>query len=161
MEEKLEITDHDEDQGIFENYKIILDRQGVSIDNMVSADLLVLPAKYDEDNYYFAQETVDFVKFCKQNDTNIEIVSPIDIKVRSLHSFDIWMPIIYIASSVLLPLVVNLISNFIYDKMKGREHEEAEVEVKIVIKNGKKEKMIQYKGDAKTFKETFDKLDLN
>ena len=86
MEEKLEITDHDEDQGIFENYKIILDRQGVSIDNMVSADLLVLPAKYDEDNYYFAQETVDFVKFCKQNDTNIEIVSPIDIKVRSLHN---------------------------------------------------------------------------
>lgn len=30
-----------------------------------------------------------------------------------------------------------------------------------IVKNGKKEKSIHYKGDAKTFKESFEKIDLN
>ncbi len=71
------------------------------------------------------------------------------------------MPIIFIAQSVLLPFAINMVSNYIWEKMKGRETENAEVDMTFIVKNGKKEKSIHYKGDAKTFKESFEKIDLN
>lgn len=55
-------------------------------------EVLVIPYKYVDGEYYFAQETVNFIKFTKQqnNGVNIEIPSdPNDIKIRSLNSFDI------------------------------------------------------------------------
>lgn len=30
-----------------------------------STDFLAIPRKYEENEYYFAQETVDFIKYCK------------------------------------------------------------------------------------------------
>lgn len=45
--------------------------------------------------------------------------------------------------------------------MKGRENEQANVNVTFLTKKGEEEKYIHYSGDAKTFKESFDKIDLN
>lgn len=126
-------------------------------------DFMVLPTKYDDKHYYFAQESINFIKFCRNSsDKRIDILSDGDIQVRSLHSFDIWLPVIWVATNVLLPFAVNLVSNYIYDKLKGREEDdEAQVEVTFIVKRKKEEKRLHYKGDAKTFKEAFDKIDLN
>ena len=130
-------------------------------DKMNCNDFVVLPIKYD-DHYYFAQESISFIKFCrKTSDNRIDILSDGDIQVRSLHSFDIWLPVIWVATSVLLPIVVNLVSNYIFEKLKGREEEAAEVEVTFIVKRDEEEKRLYYKGDAKAFKDTFDKIDLN
>ena len=84
-----------------------------------------------------------------------------DVKLRSLHSFDIWLPIIWVAAEVLLQIAINVVSNFISDKLKGREKEEANVDVTMIVKRENEEKTIHYHGDAKTFKESFEKIDLN
>lgn len=128
-----------------------------------SVDFLALPTRYDKNDYYFAQETVDFIKFCRINSTDysFDALADENIEVRSLHSFDIWMPIIWVSSSVLLPFAINMVSSYIYDKMKGREKEEANVDVTFFVKKGDEEKYIHYSGDAKTFKENFEKIDLN
>lgn len=131
-------------------------------DKMSQNDFMVLPTKYDDKHYYFAQESISFIKFCRSSsDKRIDILSDGDIQVRSLHSFDIWLPVIWVATNVLLPLAVSLVSNYIYDKLKGREEEEAQVEVTFIVKRKNDEKCLHYKGDAKTFKETFEKIDLN
>ena len=129
----------------------------------VSSEFLAIPARYGKNEFYFAQETIDFIKFCRNHspEHSFDVLADDDIKIRSLHSFDIWMPIIFIAQSVLLPFAINMVSNYIWEKMKGRETENAEVDMTFIVKNGKKEKSIHYKGDAKTFKESFEKIDLN
>ena len=128
-----------------------------------SVDLLAVPAKYVDGEFYYAQETIDFIKFCRQNDPDhsFDVLADGDVKLRSLHSFDIWLPIIWVAAEVLLPIAINVVSNFISDKLKGREKEEANVDLTMIVIRENEEKTIHYHGDAKTFKETFEKIDLN
>ena len=33
-----------------------------------TADIVAVPLRYQDDEYYFAQETIDFLKYCRQND---------------------------------------------------------------------------------------------
>ena len=126
-------------------------------------DFLAVPAQHSDNEFYFAQETIDFIKFCRQNDANhtYDVLADGDIKVRSLHSFDIWLPIIWIATEILLPIAIDVVGDFIKSKLKGREKEDANVDVTMIVKRKDEEKTIHYSGDAKTFKETFEKIDLN
>ena len=137
-------------------------KNGISLEKIEENEFVAVPGSHEQ-GYFFAQETIDFLKFCRENDSNhkYDILLDGDITVRSLHSFDIWMPIIFIGQNVLLPFAINMVSNYIVEKMKGRETEEVEVDMTFIEKNGKKEKSIHYKGDAKTFKESFEKIDLN
>lgn len=138
------------------------EKQGVSKIKIEKNEFIAMPAPYEQ-GYFFAQETIDFLKFCRESDSDhkYDVLSDGDISVRSLHSFDIWMPIIFVAEKILLSFAINMVSNYICEKMKGREKEDAQVDMTFVVKNGKKEKSIHYKGDAKTFKESFDKIDIN
>lgn len=126
-------------------------------------DCLVLPSPYKGEEYFYAQETIDFIKFCREStsDFSIGILSDKGIEIRSLHSFDIFMPIIWIATELLFPLAVNLVSDYIYDKMRGREHEEANVELSFVVERDNERKMLNYKGPASEFKKEFEKINLS
>ncbi len=130
---------------------------------METIDFLAVPTRYEDQRYYFAQETVDFLKYCRieSPEHTFDILSDETAQIRSLHSFDIWMPVMWVASNVLLPLAVGLISNYIWEKLKGREEEPAKVDVTLLVKNGAKEKSLHYSGDAKAFKEAFEQIDLN
>ena len=138
------------------------EENGVSVEKLEKSDFVAIPAPYEQGNF-FAQETIDFLKFCRENDQKhiYDFLSDEDITVLSLHSFDIWLPIIFIAQSVLLPFAINMVSNYIWEKMHGREKEDIQVDITFLVKEGKKEKSIHYKGDAKTFKESFEKIDFN
>lgn len=147
-------------QSIIETY-VRQSEQSSELEEKCKEDsLLILPRKYEKQGYCFASHSVDFVKFCRSQNADVEILSTDDFKVLDLHSFDIWMPIIYVAEQILLPLAISLVANFISSKKKGREHEKARVNVDIVYKKGKKEVDIHYDGDADTFKEVMDKLEL-
>ena len=65
-----------------------------------NANFLAVPHKYKQHEYYFAQETIDFLKFCRSQspEYSFDVLAEDDIQIRSLHSFDIWMPIIWMAS---------------------------------------------------------------
>lgn len=147
----------------FENYFITNNISNEVQQKLSEVNFLAVPARYSENEYYFAQETIDFLKFCRQHSSeyNFDILADDNAKIRSLHSFDIWMPIIYIAEMVLLPIAINLVSEYINDKLKGREKEDAQVEMTFIVKRIDEEKTIHYSGDAKTFKKTFEKIDIN
>ena len=126
-------------------------------------DCIVMPSPYRENEYYYAQETIDFIKFCREADNQFTIGTLDDgyIKSRSLHSFDIFMPILWIATEVLLPIAIGIVSNYIYDKMKGREHEEANVELSFIVERNGEKKMLHYKGPASEFEKEFKAINLN
>lgn len=130
---------------------------------LTTTDFVVVPTEYKDNEFFFAQESISFIKFCRQNDPDhsYDLLADHDIQVRSLHSFDIWMPVIWVASSILLPFAINMVSSYVYDKLKGREKEDAQVDVTFIIKRDHEEKTIHYSGDARTFKESFEKIDLN
>ncbi len=126
-------------------------------------DIIAVPKQYTKNEYYFAQETIDFIKYCRQNDKKhtYDVLADGDIKIRALHSFDLWLPVIWVASNILFPIAINIVSSYIWEKRKGHEKEETQVDVTFVVKNKKKKKMIHYKGNADKFKEIFEKIDIN
>ncbi|MEA5097740.1 MAG: hypothetical protein VB032_04310 [Burkholderiaceae bacterium] len=130
---------------------------------LVTSNIIAVPSSYPGDEYYFAQDTIDFLKYCNSVDPTyfFDLLADNDIKVLTLHSFDIFLPVIWIASSILLPLMVNLASSYIWEKLKGREHEDAQVEFTLIIIDDDKKKRLYYNGDAKTFKDTFEKIDIS
>lgn len=137
--------------------------QGNNIEENSEVGCLALPSPYNDDEYYYAQETIDFVKYFKEvcNEVSIAVLANGDIEVRSLHSFDIFMPIIWVVQNVALPAVVGIVSSYIYDRLKGREAEDANVEVSFVVDRDGEKKMIHYKGPAREFAERFKDIDLN
>lgn len=128
------------------------------------SDIVVLPQKYNTSEFYFAQESINFIKYCRKNNQELKtdiLANENEIPIRALHSFDIWMPIIWVASYIVLPIIIGLVTNYIYEKMKGREHEDVSLKVSFLVKNGDQLKELHYDGDAKTFRETFEKIDIN
>lgn len=128
-----------------------------------TVDVLILPSPQGQSQYYFSQEAINFVKYCRQsNNVNIDVLADYGaIEVLSLHSFDIWMPIIWIAENILFPVIVGLVTNYVYERMRGKEKEKCEVKVVFMVKSGENVKELRYEGDAKTFEETFKKIDIN
>ena len=146
----------------FSDYSVSEETQSKLDDTEVL--VLPYPSLYGDSKYYFAPEAINFVKFCKNENGGLktDILADEDkIEVRSLHSHDIWMPIILIGSNIILPTVIGIVSNYIYDRMKGREKEDCTVKVSFIINDGEKAKQLNYEGDAKTFKESFEKIDIN
>lgn len=126
------------------------------------SDILIMPYKYNED-FYFADEAVSFYKYCKSKnlEENVDILADENIKVRSLHSFDIWMPLIFVATNIVLPIAVNIVSDYIREKRKGREEEPCDVDITFKVKRGDDFKELHYKGSAEAFKDNFEKIDIN
>ena len=139
------------------------DRISKECQNKVNtSDILIMPYKYNED-FYFADESVSFYKYCKNKslDQDIDILADDNIKVRSLHSFDIWMPLIFIAKEILLPIIINVVSDYINEKRKGREDEPCDVDITFKVKHGNDVKELHYNGSAEAFKDNFEKIDIN
>lgn len=126
-------------------------------------DIIAVPKQYKENEYYFAQETIDFIKYCRQNDKDhtYDVLADGDIKIRSLHSFDLWLPMIWVASNIIFPIAINMVSSYIWEKKKGHEKEDTKVDVTFIVKNKENEKFIHYAGNANEFKEIFEKIDIN
>ncbi len=160
MEEKIKVINSNTSFSEYFELESISDNTRKKLETV---DFVAVPAKYGDNDFCFAQETIEFIKFCRQNDTHhsYDILADADIKVRSLHSFDIWAPIIWIATEILLPIAINIVGDFIKSKLKGREKENANIDITMIVKRKHEEKTIHYSGDAKTFKETFEKIDLN
>lgn len=133
-----------------------------------SADILFLPdfeVKEGIDRA-FQPDTIGFYKYSREvvKDYKLELFENIgEEKILNLHSFDIWIPTIFIASELLLPFIVNLVSNYVYDKLRGRESDEATIHFQLIIedKAKKKSKSLFYKGPQSGFKESFEKVDIS
>ncbi len=125
------------------------------------ANVLLLPYKNFREGveYCFTEYATEFFQYLVAN-TNEEIIADIAIRdeqyyVIEMHALllDIGM---FIASNVVVSAVVNILSNFIYDKIRSlhEKEENVNVRVEIIVQNGNgTSKSIRYDGTASGFEE--------
>jgi hypothetical protein len=133
------------------------------------ADIILLPNFDIKDGVdrAFQPDTVTFYKYSIANKDNYLEIELFENKGQekflALHSFDIWIPLMYIGSSILLPGAINLVSSYVYERMKGRPNDEPTVHFNLLIEDKEKgkSKHLTYKGPIEGFEENFKKLDIN
>ena len=138
-------------------------KTGINSAKLEENDIVVVPTLC-ESSYCFEEQTIDFLKHCREKDSEHKydiLFDGEDIPILCKRSFDIWLPILYVASNILLPIVVDVVKEYIRECIKGREKERNNVSVTFVAKIGEQEKSIHYDGPVEQFKESFKKIDLN
>jgi len=91
--------------------------------------LIILPSHGTVDEFYAG--SLDTLDYLNDNDVDAEIYSTDeDYKELSLHGADIWLGTFFV-SSIILPILTNLISSYIYDKLKAQK--EDGISLKLII----------------------------
>ena len=122
-----------------------------------NADILFLPQEKfrDRDVNSFPECTREFYSYfsdqIKGEVFNVEIcASDEDFQRLELHDEVINIPLILLTSTA-LPIVVNLISSFLYDKLKNRNKSDADANIELIVEKKGKSKTIHYKGSISGF----------
>ncbi len=61
----------------------------------------------------------DFAKWIRVNQPECKVELPKVESLLVLRNSDCWLPLVYLATDVALPVYLNIVSTYIYDKMKG------------------------------------------
>lgn len=127
-----------------------------------SNSVLILPNKYSEENYYYASESINLAKYLLvyEHFGSIDFLDNENLNVRDLHSFDIWLGTLYIVNHLLVPIILSITANYIFDRLKGREHQKANVDFKLIYMKNGESKEIYYNGPAKEFIDLVEKVNL-
>lgn len=81
--------------------------------------IFFIPEPYGNTALGMKADGPDFAKWLKQNQSSIAISLPPSTPKISLHGADIWLPLMYLASDVTMPVFLNLVSSYVYEKIKG------------------------------------------
>ncbi len=105
----------------------------------------------------------DFAKWLAQAQPDLRIaVPPADRLV--LRSSDIWLPLVFLAQNVALPFYLGLVTNYVYDRMKGAlRGERPRVHLSAEFLDGEtgSVKRFNFEGDADVLKDVVKAVDLN
>ncbi|WP_113907998.1 hypothetical protein [Aliidiomarina celeris] len=130
-----------------------------------SKGITVLPEPYrDVDGLIVKADAGDFTKWVKLNAPEIEITANEGHSKLALRSGDYWLPLVFLASDVSLPLYLNIVSNYLYEKMRGAlRGDQARVHLSAVYEDRKegKIKRFDFEGDVESLKSAIKKFDLN
>jgi|694.fasta_scaffold129019_5 hypothetical protein len=127
-------------------------------------DLLMVPEAYGAvERPVLRADAGDFAKWLRASHPEIQVgIQEADRLI--LRSSDFWFPLVFVASNVGLPMYLNLVSNYLYDRLKGslrndkpRIHLSAEYQESAsgLIKR------FNFEGDVDTFQKVVKKIDLN
>jgi hypothetical protein len=112
----------------------------------------------------FSSDSGEFAKWIKNKNPSlsVEFNRSQDLMVRRAN--DIWLPLVKLAGEVSLAVFLGVISNFLYDMMKGALKADSQrIHLSILYKDEKNKKLKKFKfeGDAKALKDAIKKVDLN
>lgn len=135
------------------------------LNDIKKANLLLIPSNgfRNYEHLVFPELTLEFLNYIRENATG-EIISDIaisddDFQKLELHSASIKIAT-FIVSAIVLPLAINLVSNFLYDEAKKhlREPDDLSAEITIIVQDGDKSKEVSYKGPISGIKSTFESI---
>jgi hypothetical protein len=127
--------------------------------------LLIVSEPYGDANALAMRESAgDFARWLKLQSPAI----PVQIRQADdrlvLRCGDYWLPLVFLASDVALPVYLNLVASYIYDKMKGAlKSDKTRVRLSAVFEaeDGRITKRFDFDGDAESLAETIRRFDLN
>ena len=131
------------------------------LDEIKKANALILPNEgfRDKTDPMFPEETSVFFEYLKSHSDESGLLPDICIddenyKLLELHDAELLLPSL-IVTSFILPVVINLISSYLYDKIK-QKREDFNIEIKIIEQDKDVSKSLEYKGPASDFKRSYE-----
>lgn len=96
--------------------------------------LIVLPSHGSDDAFYAG--SLDTLDYFNASGVDSDIYSlDDDYKELSLHGADLWIGTFFI-SSILIPVFCNLMSSYIYDKLKAKKDDKVSLKVIVERRDG-------------------------
>lgn len=106
----------------------------------------------------------DFAKWLRAYDPSVKVALNTKAPILVLRSSDVWLAFAFLANDIALPIYLNLVASYLYEKMKGtlkgettRVHLCAEYEDKV---HGKI-KQFSFEGDVEALQKAIKQFDLN
>jgi hypothetical protein len=106
----------------------------------------------------------DFAKWLRHNAPTIPVEVQKSDQRLVLRSADYWLPLVFLAGDVALPMYLNLVSNYIYEKMKGAlKGDRTRIRFSAMYQDVSTGviKRFDFDGDRESLKQAIKKLDPN
>lgn len=129
-----------------------------------SASIIIIPTSTEADEKLLSTYTGDFAKWIKCNNDDIKIETlPHDKKIE-LRSEEFWLPLVFLGQDIALPVYLNMVSSYLYEKTKGAlatDRNRVSLSAKYFNKHTGTYKEFNFKGSADSFQKNFKKIDMN
>jgi len=152
------------------SFEALLAQEDIDDETMLrarNANVLLLPdSNIREGIRAFQGQTLDFFKYAlsKEEYGKVELFENSGReRVLSLHDHNIFLPTIFV-SWVVFPVVINLVSNYLYDLYrKSQDQCNSNANFKIIIENQEKgiSKQLVYQGPVQGLKNTLEGIDVD
>lgn len=138
-------------------------------EQLKKADILFLPKVNFRDDlpFCYPETTGEIYKFMKKELAASNIctelaISDDEYQEIELHDWWIYLPDLYIQNQIIFPMVINILSNWIYDRfIKGHASpQKPMVKFSAIVKNKDGNKKINFEGDSESFSKLIDKVKL-
>lgn len=127
--------------------------------------LLIVPESDSEsEGLLLPSDAGDFAKWVKQTEAGIKVEMRRADRCLVRKSGDYWLPLVFLATDITLTVYLNIVANYLYDKMKGAlRSDTARVHLSVVYEDKKAGivKRFNFDGDLGTLEKTIKKFDLN
>ncbi|QUM89533.1 hypothetical protein HWV03_12345 [Moritella sp. 36] len=115
--------------------------------------VVILPSHGHDDLYYTG--TLDTLDFLNENGINAEIyATDDDYKELELRGADIWLGT-FIIQIIVLPIFVNVVSSYIYDKIKAKSDDNISLKLMVENKDGKTS-AVEFRGKVENLEKAID-----
>jgi len=164
MRGKLDIFDK-QDKNIVEEIPVSDNSEYASFLKDGNNGILVVHEKYRNSDEIVAQpDSGQFIKWIRINHPEIKVEEQLYEKRLVLHSNEYWLPVVFLASDVTLPIYLNLVASYLYDMSKGLlKGENQRIHFSAVYEDKKKgiTKRINFDGDENSLQKTIKRFDVN
>jgi len=105
----------------------------------------------------------DFTKWLRDEHPDIVVEIP-SADYLVLQSSDVWLPLVFVATNIGLPVYLNLVSAYLSDRMKGNlESDKTPAHLSVEFLDGQSGsvKRLDFAGSPDSLRELAEKIDLN
>jgi len=131
----------------------------------VVSGVAFLPESLPSDNaLHLKSDYGDFMKWMAATRPELKLTLPPHHPKLILHSGDIWLPLMYLARDTSVQILLGLITNYLYDRTKGKlKSDRPVIDFSVVYEDlrAKKNKRLDFKGTAEDLAKVAKKFDTN
>ncbi len=135
------------------------------IDDIKKANVLLIPNEKYTDYPVFPERTNEFFDYLKSNINNKDVIVDICIDDDNYKTLEMHDAVLILTSIILqepfYSIIVNIISNYVYDLMKITGNKSMEMKVDITIERNGESREVHYEGPANSFNKAMNSIGKN
>lgn len=129
------------------------------------ANVLLIPNEIYADYPVFPEKTISFYNYLKEKTKDNNIIVDVCIDNENYKELEMHDAVVILSSIILqepfYSIIVNVISNYIYDLMKAKGEKTLTIKTDIFVEKDGETRKIHYDGPAKEFNQTMKSIKKN